>query len=333
MHPVAARLAGGEQMRQRGLGVGVHVDAAHEVVLGGHDGHRLAEHIVALSAALLADVREVVLELGARHVLEAQPHVLGALRGHLAQDRGRHDVSRLELVAKALARRVEQDRALAARRLADEEAAARLARPERGGVDLHEVHVLEQHAVLGGHAAAVAREAGVVRRVLVEAAHAARGEHRGVGVYLQVAARGVLGQDPAAHAGAGGVETLEDVRHAGVLEHGRVRQLAHAREQVRGDLLAGDVLVIDDARAGVRALAGVVELARLRAREADSPLDQVVDNGSARADHHVHGLQAVLVVARAQRVLEERLVVVGVVQHADAALGEHRVALVHGRLG
>ena len=169
--------------------------------------------------------------------------------------------------------------------------------------------------------------------MLVQAAHAARREHRGVGVYLQARSAGVLGHDAAAHATSVGLEALEDVGHAGVLEHGRVRKLAHAGKQVRGDLLARNVLVIDDARTGVGALTGVVELARGGTGKANAALDQVVDDGTARADHHVDGLEAVLVVAGAQRVLKEGLVVVRVAQHADAALGEHGIALVDGGLG
>ena len=169
--------------------------------------------------------------------------------------------------------------------------------------------------------------------MLVKSAHAARSHDGGVSVDDQAVAGRVLSDYAAADAPPRPVKALDDVGHAGVLHDACVGQLAHAGQEVRGDLLAGDVLVVDDARTRVGALAGVVQLARGRARKADAALDEVVDDGAARADHHVHALQAVLVVARAQRVLEERLVVVRVVQHADAALRQHGVAAGHVLLG
>ena len=190
-----------------------------------------------------------------------------------------------------------------------------------------------RHAVLGGYAAAVPGEAREVRGARVEPAHATGGKDRGVRVNLDLLAVRPRGHDAATHARATALKALEDVRHAGVLEDARMGQVAHAGKQVRGDLLPRDVLVVDDARAGVCPLARVVQLPVRPAGEANAALDQVVDDGAARADHDVHALQAVLVVARAQRVLKEGLVVARVVQDADAALGEHGVTVVHGLLG
>ena len=49
----------------------------------------------------------------------------------------------------------------------------------------------------------------------------------------------------------------QDIVHAGVLQDTDVGQLAHASKQRGGYLVAGDVAVEADARAAVRALAGV----------------------------------------------------------------------------
>ena len=193
--------------------------------------------------------------------------------------------------------------------------------------------MLEKDAVLGGYAAAVPGEAREVRGPRVEPSHATRRKDRGIRANLDLLARLARCHNAAAHAPPTSLKALEDVRHAGVLEDAGVGQLAHACQQVRGDLLARDVRVIDDARAGVRALARVVQLAVRPAGEANTALDEVVDDGPTRANHEVHALQAVLVMPRAQRVLEEALVVVRVVQDADATLGEHGVAVVHGLLG
>ena len=73
-------------------------------------------------------------------------------------------------------------------------------------------------------------------------------------------------------------------------------------------------------------LPGVQELAVLVGGEADAVADEVVDDLAARPNHDVHALGAVLVVAGPHGVLVEGVVVVGVVQHADAALGQHAVA-------
>ena len=124
----------------------------------------------------------------------------------------------------------------------------------------------------------------------------------------------------------------QDVVHAGVFQDADVGQLAYASKQRGSDLVAGDVAVEADARAAVRALAGVAKVARLVALEVHAAFHQVGDDAAACADHQVHALAAILVVAGAQGVLEKRRVVGVVVLHADAALRQHGVAFVHGRL-
>ena len=88
-----------------------------------------------------------------------------------------------------------------------------------------------------------------------------------------------------------------------------------------------------DARAAVRALAGKVEAAVGLALKVHAHGQQVVDDRAARANHDVDALAAVLVVAGMHGVLKEGIVVRAFGQHADAALREHRVALVDRALG
>ena len=205
--------------------------------------------------------------------------------------------------------------------LGDQEGAPGLLGIERRGVNLHVVHVVERHAVRRGHAAAVAREAREVGRALVEPTDAARGENDVACAQLKAPAARVVRHD--ANAGA----TLDEkVVHAHVLVDLHVVKTAHLREQLGGDLLAGDVSVVEDARARVGALAGVVEAALRRAVKVDTQAHQVADHVAARPNHGVHALRAALAVAGAHGVVEPRVVVVGVAHHADAALREHGVA-------
>ena len=215
---------------------------------------------------------------------KAQPLVLGAVLLHLLADGGGDHVARLQLVGKALAGGVEQNRALATAALADEERAARLRREQARGVNLHVVQVLHRNAVLLGDVAGVARELRVVGRVVVHAADATRRPQRMAGVNLKRFAgmhalgsicqlvggtsRVVLvhgdGDDTGAYRGAialGG----QDIGHGNVLQNLHVVQLANGLEQLGRDLLARNIGVEGDARAAVRALAGKVEAAVGRA--------------------------------------------------------------------
>ena len=283
---------------------------------------------------------------------KAQPLVLGTVLLHLLANGGGDNVARLKLVGKALAGGVEQNRALAAAALADQEGAARLRREQPRGVDLHVVQVLHLNAMLLSNVAGIARELRVVSRMVVYAADTARrpqrvagmdlkrlaGMHALDGIYQLVggANRVALvhgnGDDAGTHRGA---VTLarQDVGHGHMLKNLHVVQLADGLEQLSRDLLAGDVGMEGDARAAVRALAGKVEAAVGLALKIHAHRQQVVDDRAARANHDVDALAAVLVVAGVHGVLKEGIVVRALGQHADAALREHRIALVDSALG
>ena len=118
-----------------------------------------------------------------------------------------------------------------------------------------------------------------------------------------------------------------------MLQNLHVIQLANGLEQLGRDLLAGNIGMEGDARTAVRALAGKVEAAVGLALKIHAHGQQVVDDRAARANHDVDALAAVLVVAGVHGVLKEGIVVRAFGQHANAALREHRIALIDRALG
>ena len=116
---------------------------------------------------------------------KAQPLVLGAVLLHLLADGGSDNVARLQLVGKTLAGGIEQNRALTAAALADQERTAWLRREQARGMDLHVVQVLHLNAVLLRDVAGVARELRVVGRMVVYATDAARRPQRMAGMDLK----------------------------------------------------------------------------------------------------------------------------------------------------
>ena len=206
--------------------------------------------------------------------------MLGAVLLHLLANSGGDHIARLKLIGKALTGGVEQNRALAAAALADQEGAAWLRREQSRGVDLHVVQVLHLNAMLLSDVAGIARELWIVGRVVVYAADAARCPQRVTGMDLKRLSgmralggiyqlvggtnRVVLvhgnGDDTGTHRGA---VTLarQDVGHSHVLQNLHVIQFANGLKQLDRDLLAGDIGMEGDARTAVRALAGKVEAA------------------------------------------------------------------------
>ena len=283
---------------------------------------------------------------------KAQPLVLGAVLLHLLANSGGDHVARLQFVGKALAGGVEQNRALAAAALADQEGAARLRREQSRGVNLHVVQMLHRNAVLLRDVAGVAGELRVVGGVVVYAADTARRPQRVASMNLKrLAGMHALGgmcqfvggadrvvlvhgnsDDASAHRDPIALGR-QDVGHGHVLKNLHVVQLADGLEQLGRDLPARNVGMEGDARAAVRALAGKVEAAVGLALKVHAHRQQIVDDRAARADHDVDALAAVLVVPGVHGVLKEGIVVRALGQHADAALCEHRIALVDRALG
>ena len=249
-------------------------------MLRGRNGNGLVQDVAAVLQAARADIGKVPGHHVALDGGKAQPLVLGVILLHLLADGGGDNVARLQLVGKTLAGGVEQNRALAAAALADQERATRLRREQTRGMDLHVVQVLHLNAMLLSDVAGVARELRVVGRVVVHAANATRRPQRVAGMDLKRLAgmralsgiyqlvggtnRVVLvhgnGDDTGAHRVA---VTLarQDVGHGHVLQNLHVVQLADSLKQLSRDLLAGDIGMEGNARTAVCTLAGKVEAA------------------------------------------------------------------------
>jgi hypothetical protein len=193
----------------------------------------------------------------------------------LAEDLARDDVARRQLgerVARRhepLAARVDERRPLAAHRLADERERV-LGRVERGGVELHELHVGEPRAGAPGDRVAVAGGHLRVRGVAVHLAAAAGGEHRGVGGDLDGAAGR---RSPARRrSSAAPLAVDHEVEHARLLEHAHARARAHALDERARHLGARLVAArVDDAARRVRGLAPELEVAPSSVRSNAAP--------------------------------------------------------------
>ncbi len=299
MHRDARALAGGVQARNDGVVVGEHLgldvggDAAHRVVRGRHDGHRLDDRVDAqVGAGELGDVGELGLEHLGAQVRAVQQHVVAvragaAALGHLLDHAARDDVARSEVLDgrgvalhEALTAGVAQDRALTAGALGEQDAET----GEAGRVELEELHVLQRQALAPHDADAVPGEGVGVRGGLEDLAEAAGGEHHGLGLEdVQLAggevvrddagdlrlARGILHRDEVEH-----VELVEEVDaelHA-VLEQ---RLQDHVTGAVGGVARAahGGLAVVG----GVAAEAALVDLALGRAVERQAHVLEVDD--------------------------------------------------------
>ena len=220
MHRDAGRFAERHQARHDCVGIAVlqghHLavivrrDAAHVVMDGRQDRDRLLGHVDAgedlgafrdAGQALVQDLRVEMVEVQVDVVLVlADAAALADLDGH----RAGHHVARGEVLGgrrialhEALAFRVGEIAALAARALGDQAAGA----VDAGRVELHELHVLQRQAGAQHHGVAVAR-AGMGRgRREIGAPVAAGGQDRHVGAEaVDLARRHVEGDDAAAAA-------------------------------------------------------------------------------------------------------------------------------------
>ena len=303
----------------------VRVDAAHVVVGAGPDGDRLEDRVDArVVHRELARARQLRVDLLGAEVREVEQHAaVDAAPGlDLARLGARDDVARGQLHRvrrglrhEAIAVRVAQVGALAAAALGDQHAV----RLERRRVELHELHVLERHARAPGHRHAVAGAGVRVRRAVVHAPDAARGEDRVVrGDRVDAAADDVPGE----HADAASAVDREVDREELLVDRDLVLQqllVEHVDQHV-----ARDVGGVDGARRARGAERALRDAAVGEAREHGPHVLQLVDvAGSLRA----HDLDRVLV-AQVVRPLDgvERVdlgaVLRGVSERrVDAALG------------
>jgi tetratricopeptide (TPR) repeat protein len=236
---------------------------------------------------------------------------------------------------------VEEDRPLAAHRLADERERV-LAGVERGGMELHELHVGETRAGAVRDREAVAGGDLRVGRVAVDLPAAARREHRRVRHDLHRAPG-----DARAHAGhlrAVAVVDEQQVEHARRLVHRDVAALAdllHERARhLRARLVA---LRVHDALAGMRRFLPQLEVAVGVEVEARPRGLQLPHARRSLLHEHLHGGRVAQRRAGGQRILTVELRrVAGTERRGDPALrigrgrveerplGEHRHRTVGG---
>ena len=185
MQAGASHFAHGEQSAQGGLAMLVGFHAAALVVGGGNDRDRLLGDIDTDRGAGLVDFREPLLEELPRLMGDVEIDAFGTGAFHFCVDGAGHDVARGEVFERVVAFHelpplfVDENPALAAHRLADEKRFG-LRVEQAGRVKLHEFHVADRGAGAPGHGHAVPRSDVGIRRVEVDFAAAAGGQHDAV---------------------------------------------------------------------------------------------------------------------------------------------------------
>ena len=332
---------GGKPLDRRAT-VRRRLDAAAGVVCGRDDRNEVLRHVDAELHALVVDVRKAVPQIGAALLADVEAAVGVARALHLAVDRPRDDVAGRERAARVVVLHeraplaVHEHRALAADRLADEEA-LRLRMVEARRVELDELHVLDLRAGAPREGDAVARRDVGVAGVEVDLAAAARRQH-GVGRTDRVDLVRLLvehvGADAAVrplHADALRDDEVDDDRVLVRLDLGVAAQGAEHRGLA---LLARDVARVEDAPRRMAALAAEFPGAVLLLREAHAAVDQVLDRRGALGDDAAHDGLVAQARAGDLRVGDMGLEGVRGVGHAaDAALREVRVAVLEPLLG
>ena len=190
MDPGARGLTTGIQPLERGAPAQVGAHAPARVVLGGRDGEQLGRWVETELAAALDDRREALVEELRTEVAAVEEDVVGARLAHPVDDRAGHDVARGEVghrvtsLHEAVARPVDEERALAADRLGDERLlpAGALTEPQHGRVELDELEVRELGPGPERRRHPVARRDGRVGRRGVDLAEATGREDDGPGV-------------------------------------------------------------------------------------------------------------------------------------------------------
>ena len=177
--------------RRRGLGLDAH--ATHRVVDGRADLHRLARDVDRCQRMeLLVHRRQLALDVVGAEVAHVEVRAAvgrPATRLHLLVDRARDDVARRQLLLdrvviehEARALGVEEQSALTAHRLGDQDA-ARAGWPDHaGGMELHELHVEQIGSRLVRHRRAVTRALPGVGGVAVHPPPSPAREHDGAGL-------------------------------------------------------------------------------------------------------------------------------------------------------
>ena len=121
------------------------------------------------------------------------------------------------------------------------------------------------------------------------------------------------------------VSLTNEIDHRIVFNDGNILSCSCGFKQMRGDLLAGFVLVEQNTLMRVCALTGVYELLPVLLKT--NAKGYKIGNDLLRGmDHDMYGIGIVFVMSRLHRVLVEGIVIVLVSENTDASLGEIGIA-------
>ena len=283
----AGSLADGEEPGQRGLAVEVGAHAAADVVRRGHHRDGLLRHVDPEGEARLVDVREVLDEEPLPEVPHVEEGAVVAAPLELAVDAAGHHVARRQLAARVVALHerfagpVAEDPALAAQRLADEEA-FRVRMVEAGRVELDEFEICDGRARPVRHGEAVSGRDVGIRRVQVDLPRAARGEDHhagGEGFHLPRARVERVAADDAIRTAQTEPAAGDEVDGHVLVEDADLR-CVRGGEQRALHFAAGQVGGVEDTAGRMPTFAGQVVAERRRVpRELRAEVDQLADPG------------------------------------------------------
>ena len=193
-------------------------NAAHGIVGGGLHGHGLDGGVDAqVGAAEVGDIRQLGLHQLAAEMAGIEVHIVLAIDAaacaHFEVDGPRHDVARRQIeesgrvaLHKALPVTIQEDAALAAHRLGDEDAHL----VDAGGVKLEKLQVLQGHAAPQGDGRPIPGQGMGIGRDLEHAAHTPGGKEDRLGAEgVDLAGEDLIGY----HATGGSIldQQVEDV--------------------------------------------------------------------------------------------------------------------------
>ena len=307
--------AAGVQAVNLGTRPGVDQYASAHVVCGGHHGDPFLRDVDTGVEALRVDIREVALDILRGTAREVDEHVRLAEALHFAVDGAGHDVAgrervqRVHLVHELFALVVLEDAAKAANRFRNQERLLEARRVETGGVELHELDVLQGRTGACRNRHAVATAVGRANGVLPNAPGSAGRKYRRLCVEVFDNAR-LLVDNLGAHAALGLAFALaEEVLDVAVLDIVDVLVLVELAQERAHDLLTGEVRRVQDAVVAVPAFEVQVELRLVGGvgGELHAPLDQLADGGRAALGEDVHGFLFAEARARLERVVDVKL--------------------------
>ena len=279
--------------------------------------------VVPLLLAALQNVGEMLTDSRLTDGAHILPHMVGTVLFHLCADRCAHHVAGLQFVGKAVPVFIQQQRTLPANRFRNQKATAFSVAVQSRGVDLDIVQVLTGNAVAQGHGDGIPRDVGEVGGVFIQPADAAAGQHHRPCPDSSRFAVRAGSNDTAAGRGIG-----EEIQQSRMLAQFDVLAAQDLVQQGLGDLVAGNILMEQNARAGVRSLPGKAQSPVVIPRKADAAAHQIPDDRVGGTNHQVYCGGVVLVMACPHRIIKKGAVVCLAMLHTNAALRKEGVALV-----